>query len=456
MPEIDRTPLRPIAPVGGHWLAGSAAEMRKSPHRFPARIAHAGGGMARFRILNRSFVACASVEAMRQVLVQKHANFPRSFHARNAALVIGNGLICNEGEDWLVRRRQVLPAFKKESLLSVTALAVDETRTLLDKWATLKRDAKPVDALAHAQSLTLSVIHHALFSARITDDESERLSNAVRNAVRAVRMRNVSPIAAPLWLPTRNNRSLAHIRTTLDDFMEQRIRAREAVPETAWPADILTLLLRASDPESGAKLGRDALRDELKTLFVAGFETTASALTWCLYLLARHPQVAARWRAEVDSVLAGNAPDSDAIARLPFCAAIVHEAMRLYPPVYNMGRVALADDEIDGRAVRRGDILLLSIFGVHRNPAEWEAPDEFRPDRFLPGASWNKLAFMPFAVGKHQCIGNTFALIELMVALAMIAQRFEIAVPPNFEVGENAFITLTPDKLIPLQLTPRT
>lgn len=444
-----------IARVPGHWLTGSAAAIGAAPHRFVAEVGRQHGGLARFRILNRSFVACSSVEAVRHVLVQQHEKYPRTFHNRNLGLVIGDGLLSNEGEAWLVRRRQVLPAFKSEQLRRVSAIAAQEVQSLLDDWETLRRAGQPVNAQQQAQALTLAVIGRALHGARVESEDARVFGQAVRDSLRVVRERNYGPIVPPLWWPTRANRRLREVRAALDEYVERQLDARQTLPAAEWPDDILSLLLRARDPETGGALSREALRDETKTLFGAGFETTAAALAWCLYLLARQPAAAARWRAEVDAVLQGGAPDYDDLAQLEYTAAIVQETLRLYPPVYTVTRAAAQDDEIAGRRVRRGDIMLLSIFGIHHDPDEWPEPETFSPERFLPGREWNRRAFLPFGAGKHLCVGNNFAHIELVVALALIAQHYEISLPNKFETGENAFITLTPDRDIPLQLTPR-
>ena len=433
-----------IARVAGHWLTGSTAAMRAAPHRFPAQIGRQNEGLARFRILHRWFVACSSVEAVRHVLVHRHENYPRSFHHRNGGLIIGTSLLTTEGEIWLTRRRQILPAFKNESLRHLSALAVEETRAMLDNWETLRRAGQPVIALEQAQLLTLSVISRALFSERIAPDDVRVFGRAVRESLRLIRARNLGLVVPPTWVPTPANRRLHAVRATLDEYIYRHLDARQSLAPAQWPDDILTLLKRARDPHDGASLNREALRDETKTLFVAGFETTSSTLAWCLYLLARDPAVAARWHEEVDAVLNGQAPDEGNIGRLSFTAAIVHEALRLYPPIYSMGRVALQDDVIGGKTVRRGDVLLVSIYGAHRDPAHWDEPDAFRPERFLPGQNWNRQAFLPFGAGKHQCLGNSFAHTEILTALAMIAQRYRIALPAGFEVGESAFITLSP------------
>jgi cytochrome P450 len=444
-----------IPTVSGHWLTGSAPDLRRAQHRFAAEIAHQHGGLARFRILNRSFIACASAEAIRHVMVERHENYPRSYHRRNGALVLGSGLIFNEGEEWLFRRRMVLPAFRTATSESICAISVEETREMLREWESSAQAGEPVVVLQQTQRLTLSIIGRALLSTRIDREAADAFGSSVKESLRAIRDRNIRPVVLPPWVPTKANRRIHAVRESFESFLEPHIREREELPEGERPDDILSHLVGVRDARTGERLDRVALMDETKTLFAAGFETTATGLAWCLYLLGKHPEVAAVWREELDTVLNGAEPDMDSLSRLPWTAAIVHEALRLYPPVPTVARASEEDDVVLGKRVRRGDVIVISIFGVQRNPEEWDAPDEFRPERFLPGRPWNRDAFMPFAVGKHRCIGNVFAHIETMVALAMIGQRFDFSLPEDFTVVEKAFVTLTPDRDIPLTLRRR-
>ncbi len=445
-----------IATVRGHWLTGSAAEARPAPHRFVARIAQENGGLARFRILNRSFVACGSAEAVRHILVRNHENYPRSFHSINGVVVLGNGLIFSEGEDWLVHRRMILPSLRTESVKGLCAIAVEETRKILDEWEIASKVGEPVDLLLQTHRLTISVMGRALLTSGVGREESDAFADAVRESVVLLRQRNRSLYNLPLWAPTRHNRRLRSVQCALDGFIERHIQARERLTDAEYPDDILTHMLRVRNPETGEAFTRNDLIVETKTLFAAGFETTGASLTWCLYLLAKHPEVAAKWRAEVDAVLGGGEPTMENITRLDFTAAIIHEGLRMYPPVHGLSRTALADDEISGMQIRKGDTILLSIFGVHYDPKDWCSPSEFRPERFLAGGEWNREAFLPFSVGKHRCIGNMFAQIEMLVSLSLIAQRFELSLPAGFDVGEHAYITLTPDRKISLSVRPRT
>lgn len=438
--------------AGTHWLFGSAAPFMAAPHLLPAQAGLQHGGLAWFRILHKRFLAVTDADFTRQALVTRHERYERSFHYRNGQAILGFGLLSTDGPFWLKRRRQILPGFRTDSLQRLVPVTRDATHAMLEHWEQQRRTGAAVPVLADTQHLTLTIIGQALLSTDVGRDNSERFGTAVRESLHLMRARNTSWFAAPLWLPTRKNRYLHGTRRILDDYVKGHIAERKGCPVQH---DILQTMRQARDPETGAGIDDAALRDETKTLFLAGFETTATALAWALYALAQRPALAERMHEELQAVLRGGAPDFDSLKRLPLTSAVVNETLRLYPPVYNVARQAVADDEYSCHRIPRGTILLFSVYGMQRDPALWGADaNDFRPERFL-AADWPKQAFMPFAIGKHVCIGNHFAVTEMTVALAMIVQRYRLVLQDSHPVGMVGRITLAPDRDINLQLTPR-
>lgn len=437
----------------GHWLFGHAAQFAATAHLLPAQVGGGHGGIAWFRILHKRFLAVTDADYIRQVLVTRHEKYERSFQYRNSQVINGLGLLSTDGPFWLKRRRQILPAFRPDGLQRLAPVTRDATQAMLDRWEALRRNGDTVATMAETQHLTLSVIGRALLSADIGRDNSERFGAAVRDSLHLLRKRNTSWFAPPLWLPTRANRHLHMTRQILDEYVNRHIAARSQ-PQCPVHHDILQTMRQAREPDGSVALDHAALRDETKTLFIAGFETTATALAWTLYALAGRPALAEQIHDELRLVLGGDPPELDSLKRLPLTAAAINETMRLYPSVYHISREALDDDEFNGRSIPRGTNLLLSIFGMQRDPALWTDADEFRPQRFLDDA-WPKHAFMPFIVGKHTCIGNHFALTEMIIALAMIVQRYRLSLADPRPVGMQARITLAPDREISLRLEPR-
>jgi cytochrome P450 len=242
------------------------------------------------------------------------------------------------------------------------------------------------------------------------------------------------------------------VRQILDSYIERHLAARS---EGFTGNDILDALMHVRDPDTGEGLSHEALVDETKTLFAAGMDTTATALAWTLYLLASHPEAAARWYEEVDRVVGSSAIEWSHLEKLQWLEQVVNESMRVYPPVYLVPRECIEDDEWDGRKIPRGSLMLISVFGLHRSESLWPQAEAFRPERFDPDRDWPKNAFMPFGMGKHICIGMSFAMTEMKVILAMIAQRYRLEYAESETVREVARITLTPSREVRVRLTPR-
>ncbi len=269
-------------------------------------------------------------------------------------------------------------------------------------------------------------------------------------------MRFRSILKFPLWFPTprnlRTRRAIAHLHKVVDGFLAAG-RARKEPGE-----DLLSRLVSASD-DDGSRMTQTQLRDEAMTLYLAGHETTALTLTWSWYLLANHPEVEQKLVEEWSRVLAGRAPMPEDLANLPYTDAVLAESMRVYPPVYLIGREATTELELGGYRVRKGCTVFMSQWVMHRDPRYFGPdPEVFRPERWLDGLAKRlpKYAYFPFGGGPRVCIGNTFALMEAAILLATVGQQYRFTIDPGTVVGLNPQITLLPSNGIPATLTPRT
>jgi len=443
--------LRKMPVADGHWLLGSAREMRHGTHRFPAELALRHGGIARFRILHRGFVAVSHPDLIREVLVTRHERYGRSFHYKNTEQAVGRGLIATDGPYWKLRRRQVQPAFRPEHLRRIVPALQVAAEEMFIRWEEVRRTGGTIPLVEEMQTLTLTVMCRALLSIRVSPAEARAFGRLVRESLYLVRRKNTSLCPVPHWIPSPGNRALRSRRDRLDEFVGGHLRPRTAagaVPQD----DIAQALLDARDPETGEALPWQALLDETKTLFAAGFETTATALSWTLHRLSQQPEIAEALRSEADRVCGGRAPAWDDLPRLELAGRVFNEAMRLYPPVYNLGRVCCEDDVLGGCRIRRGETLLLSIYGAHRTPEFWPDPERFDPDRFTRGREPAKHAFLPFALGKHLCVGAGFAQTEAVLALAAITQRYRLVPVKGLDVPMSAQLTLVPAEEIPVRL----
>jgi cytochrome P450 len=243
------------------------------------------------------------------------------------------------------------------------------------------------------------------------------------------RTNNLIPLALPLPSHQRFKRDLALI----NDFIDERIAAGR---RNGGEQNLLTILLKARDEETGRGMTAEQLRDEVVTLFFAGFETTARTLTWGWYLLARHPEAMAKLQAEADRVLGERTPGLDDLDRLTYTRMVTDEVLRIYPPTALLARENLEDDEIGGYRIPAGSMVILVPYQVHRDPDLWPDPERFDPERFSAeqSAERPKTAYIPFAAGQRICVGNNFALMEMVYAYAMIARRYHMEMVAKEEI----------------------
>jgi len=440
-------------PAPGCWVFAGARRRSGQLHQSLADLARHNGGIAEFRLWHRRLVAITDPSYAHQILVTHRTRYLRGADNRNLRLLTGDGLLASENEHWLGRRRQIQPCFRDNHTKDLVAAVCETVQGMLSAWEDHRLARRPVRLLGEMQNLAILTVARMLFSDRPTRLEALRLAAAVRAGFRMVMQRSASLFAPPLCLPFPSCRSLRKSRAVLDHFVRTRVDARLAGND-AGSGDTLEALLATEDPNTRAPLACEGLLDELKSLVVAGFETTAAGLFWSLYLLARHPDAAVKWHEELDRVLDGRVPTTQDLPRLAYTSHVVHEALRLYPPIHTLARECVEDDEVDGYRVPRGVTVLISVYGIHRG-ADWGPdPDAFRPERFA-AADWPKRAYLPFANGRHLCLGNHFALAEMITSLALIGQRYRLELADHRPLDALAEISLVPSREIPILLHPR-
>jgi cytochrome P450 len=383
-------------------------------------------------------------DGVRHVLQENHRNYNKDvpdYHVLR--LVLGRGLLTNDGESWLRQRRLIQPAFHRERVAAFGTLMTDTTLTWTEAWETssLVETNKPLDLTQEMSSLTLNIVGKALFGTDLSA-ETERVGRALT----AVNHLLASAFYLPwvLSLPTPQRHRLYTARRELDTVVEQIIRERRG--RSAQHDDLLEMLLEARDEETGEGMTDHQVRDEVLTLLLAGHETTANTLSWTFFLLAQHPRVEARLQEEYQHVLNGRPPLIEDLPRLPYTRMVIEEALRLYPPAWGLGRRALGNDEIGGYCIPKGAYVLLFPYVTHRHPAFWERPDTFDPERFSSqqAAGRPRFAYFPFGGGPRLCIGNQFALSEAQLILATILSRYQLRLLPGAVVTPEPLVTLRP------------
>jgi cytochrome P450 len=426
----------PAGPSEGlkRWSLGP---LNNNPLEYFTRIAREYGDIAGLRILNFKTIFINHPDLIEEVLVTNARKYSKGKVLRANRHVFGEGLLTSEGDFWLRQRRLAQPAFHRARIASYAATMVEYTLRMLDDW----RGGKEFDAHQEMMRLTLQIVGKTLFDADVERDAQEVGKSLELLLEIGANFRRA--IFVPHWLPTSTNLRVKREIAQIEKILYRIIAERRASGRDA--GDLLSMLLSAQD-EDGSRMTDRQLRDETITLFLAGHETTASTLSWTWWLLAQNPRVEAKLHAELDAVLGDRAPSFDDLARLCYTGHVITESLRLYPAAWGIARLAVEDHEIAGYPVTKGMGVAMAQWVVHRDPRWYDAPEEFRPERWeddllkrLP-----RFAYFPFGGGPRQCIGNTFALMEATLILATIARKFRLRLVPNHSVVPLASITLRP------------
>jgi cytochrome P450 len=441
----------------GHWFWGSIQERRQHPLRLFTRAHQEYGDLVRFRMGPAiSLVSVASPELVKHVLVDhadRYSKPPSLFRELHGLL--GNGLFTSEGDFWKRQRRLMQPAFHKERLAALADTMVEATANMLARWGQ-HPTSTPLDVSAEMMRLTLGIVGRTLFSTDVSGT-ADRVGQALTVAVELSNHRILSlGLRPPDFLPTPRNRAWRQALATLDAVVFDII-ARRRAGETRGN-DLLAMLMAAQDADTGERMTDEQLRDECMTLFLAGHETTANGLAWMWHLLAQHPEVEARARAEVDGVLGGRLPTAQDVPRLRYLTQVFEETLRLHPPVWIFARQPVKEDVLAGVRVPANPrvILVISPYVLHRQPALWPEPERFDPERFSPerSAQRSRFAFLPFGGGQRLCIGNSFALMEATLITAAVLQRFRLRPLPGQPIEPEPLVTLRPRGGLPMRLEP--
>ena len=382
-----------------------------------------------------------------QVLRKRELFVKRGDLLRN---ILGDGLVTAKGESWFRQRRLVQPVFHQKRIANYAKVMVDYTESLLETW----QDGEIRDIHGDMSSLTLDIVVKTIFNIDFNNTEAKTIGYALSESLDWIeRRRKEIPVIGKLF-SFRGNLRFQKAMQDMDETIYKVIHQRRQDRDSG---DLLSMLIQAEDEADGSSMNDKQLRDEVATLMIAGHETTANTLAWTWMLLSEYPQVQYKLLAELEEVLNVRSPSIEDIPRLRYTEMVIKEAMRLYPPVPMIPRKAVADTEIDGYSIPAGCVLIMSQWVMHRHPRYFSEPLTFIPERWRDNfeKTLPRGIYFPFGDGPRICVGKSFALMEAVLLLATIAQKFQIKLVPDFEITPQVAVALRPRNGIKVLVTKR-
>jgi cytochrome P450 len=422
-------------------IAGNLTDFGEDPLAFFTECARDFGDIVPMRLGLTPACLITNPDYIERVLKDREA-FIKSRGFRVLKSLIGEGLLTAEGDSWLWQRRLSQPIFHQQRIHNYGTTMVDFTDRTLADW----RDGEMRDIHGEMMHLTLSIVMKTIFNTEVDNQDAQAVAQALDVTMHWFESKRRQGFLVWEWFPLPENLRYRDAIAQMDAAIYRLIRQRRESQDHSG-GDLLSMLMEARDEATGAQMDDKLLRDEVATLMLAGHETTANALTWAWMLLSQHPQVREKLQAELAEVLAGRSPTVDDIPNLPYANAVIKESMRIYPPVPMIGREAKEDVVLGDCTIPQGCVVMISQWVMHRSSKYFENALAFQPERWegdlekqLP-----KGVYIPFGDGPRVCIGKGFALMEAVLVLATIAQRFQLDVLPEYTIAPQASITLRPE-----------
>jgi cytochrome P450 len=446
--SASHTSLPPGPP--GQPLLGNLIDLQRDQLRFLRDSAQRYGDVVPLQFGPTRVVLFNHPNDIEDILAKKNRAFIKGRFYRLLAPLLGNGLFTSEGDFWLRQRRLAQPAFHRERIAGYARIMVDCTRDLADTYS----DGQQTDLYTDLLGLTFRIITRALFDtdvARESSDVGDVLGVAMRQLNDEI---NGISLLIPPGVPTVGRLRLKQAVKRLDRIVYRIVDERRRAGDDR--GDLLAMLLAVRD-DDGSRMTDRQVRDEAMTIMLAGHETTAAALGWTFFLLAMHQDIQAQVFRQLDEVLHGRPPTLEDLPNLPLVDQVVRESLRLYPPAIEFGRESIQPVEIGGYALPVGTNVLVTPWVVHRDARWFDAPDEFRPQRWADGLAQRlaRFAYFPFSGGPRLCIGQAFAMLETTLATATLIQRFRVELQPEARVEPLPTLSLRFKRGLPVRLLQR-
>jgi cytochrome P450 len=438
-----------------HPITGHLAQFREDRLGFFTHCARTYGDAVRLRFGYRRIILLSRPDLIEQVLVTHAKHFIKHFGLRMYQPILGNGLVTSERDLWRRQRKLSAPAFQPARLAGYAGDMIASAERMLDEWYSDGTPGGVRDVHDDLMRLTLDIACKTLFGADACPNPQD-VGQAMEQGLRAIHVRFGRIVPIPEWFPAPSHIRLRRSLATIDAVVDKVI-ARRREPGAQTGNDLLSTLLQSRD-ETGSAMADAQLRDEVRTIFLAGHETTALALTYSLYLLAQNPACQEQLQAELSAVLGERPPAYEDLPRLEYTRKVVSEALRLYPPADVLGREAVAGCKIGDIDVKKGITIFMSPWVMHRDPRYFPNPETFDPSRWTEEfeGSLPRFAYFPFGGGPRFCIGQSFAMTEAILTLSAICRRYSFAPDPTFQLELWPSITLRPRDGVRLIVRDRT
>ena len=432
--NIHPTPPGPKRKIfGGNFFA-----FRRNALNYLQRLAREYGDIVYFQMGPQAVYFLNHPDYVRDVLITHQDHFMKGRALQRAKRLLGEGLLTSEGEFHRRQRRLAQPAFHRQRIASYGEVMTDYAARTGERW----KDGETLDIAHEMMRLTLGIVGKTLFDADV-ESEADEIGGALTEVMNLFDLL-LMPFSELLEkFPLPQTRRFQRARDRLDATIYRMIDERRRSGRDH--GDLLSMLLMAQD-EEGDQSGMtdEQVRDEAMTIFLAGHETTANALTWTWYLLSQHPEVEAKLHTEIERVLGGRLPEVADVPELRYTEMILAEAMRLYPPAWAIGRLAIKDYEVGGYTIPKKSLVLLSQYVMHRDTRFYTEPERFDPERWTPQAreARPQYAYFPFGGGPRRCIGEGFAWMEGILLIATLAQKWRLHLVPGHPVEPQPLVTL--------------
>ena len=454
METTKSTSLLKIPDAGTKLFYRQVAEVLQNPLLAISTLTKKHGGIVQLRILHKKFIIVENPDYFKYILHDKNMNFYKYDLSGLLTKFLGDGLVTSNGQIWLKQRRIIQPAFHKQQLESVVVIIHNELDKLI---STLKKEntGKSIDICSHFMELNMRIITRMLFG-ETNDSEFKAISSILNDLTVQAAKQITQFIKLPLAFPSPANIRFTRAKKKFDALLYTIINRRkiQIAEGAAMQQDILQMLLTSCSENSQLPMPDKLIRDELTTLFMAGYETTSQTLSWLFYQVARQPEIAALIRSEINDNISEQMITAHDLIKLSYTTNLIRETLRFYPSIWLLIRKNFSHDALGQYYLPKQSVILLNLYGMHHNETYWEKPEEFRPDRFNTTSmkERNPYTYLPFGKGPRLCIGQPFAMMLMQIVVSRLISTFDFKPVEGFEATIESHITLRPKPTIYVQL----